>query len=110
MDFVTDTEHEDQASSSRRSDSVSGGDQAKDKTASFLPTRRIFTKKMLLVLLAGILLDIQFGVTSDAMFNLFSFPVASKEQERRMALPFRFTGGAGFKPSSLALTTCILGE
>ena len=110
MEFLVGTEDEDQGSSSRQSDSVSGGDQAEDKTLSFLPTRRIFTKAMLLVLFALILQDIQIGVSSDAMFNLFSFPVASKEQESQMVLPFRFAGGAGFKPSSLAWTTCIFGE
>lgn len=110
MGFEIGTEDQEQASSSRRTDSVSDGDQAEGKTASFLPTRRIFTKKMLLVLFSVILLDIQIGTNADAMFNLFSFPVASEEQERHRVLPFRFTGGAGFKPSSLAWATCILGE
>ncbi|KAJ5057390.1 major facilitator superfamily domain-containing protein [Bipolaris maydis] len=96
-----------QGASSMRPKSILEEDEIVNKAECVLPTSWMFTKKMMLVLFAGFLQDIQVGVTSDAMNNLLSFPVASEEQERQTVLPFRFTGGAGFKPSSLAWTTCI---
>ncbi|KZL71893.1 major facilitator superfamily transporter [Colletotrichum tofieldiae] len=109
MSFVNSTEEDDEENPASSSTSVEDNDQADEKPVSVLPTRRIFTKKMLLVLFAAVLLDVQIAVTSDAMFNLFSFPVSSKEEERHRVLPFRFGGGAGFKPHSLAWTTSIFG-
>ncbi|EUC27524.1 hypothetical protein COCCADRAFT_41774 [Bipolaris zeicola 26-R-13] len=109
MEFLDRTENDDQSNSSMRSNSIPEGDVIGNKTEYSLPTPRTFTKKIMLVLLAGVLLDIQVGVTSDAMNNLLSFPVATEEQERQMMLPFQFSGGAGFKPSSLAWTTCVFG-
>nr|XP_036578384.1 major facilitator superfamily transporter [Colletotrichum truncatum]KAF6785627.1 major facilitator superfamily transporter [Colletotrichum truncatum] len=109
MGPISSTELHEGTSSGRPSTSDEDGIEAGEKPVSVLPTRRIFTKKMLLVLLATVLLDIQIAVTSDAMFNIFSYPVATEEEERQRALPFRFSGGAGFKPHSLAWTTSIFG-
>ncbi|KAL0943839.1 major facilitator superfamily transporter [Colletotrichum truncatum] len=110
MGPISSTELHEGTSSGRPSTSDEDGIEAGEKPVSVLPTRRIFTKKMLLVLLATVLLDIQIAVTSDAMFNIFSYPVATEEEERQRALPFRFSGGAGFKPHSLAWTTSIFGR
>ncbi|KAJ6194083.1 major facilitator superfamily domain-containing protein [Bipolaris maydis] len=109
MECFTRVENGGQGASSMRPKSILEEDEIVNKAECVLPTSWMFTKKMMLVLFAGFLQDIQVGVTSDAMNNLLSFPVASEEQERQTVLPFRFTGGAGFKPSSLAWTTCIFG-
>lgn len=110
MSLRRSTDGDDEASPERRSSSVEDNGQTEEKPVSLLPMRRIFTKNMMLVLFATVLLDIQIAVTSDAMFNLFSFPVSTKEEESHRALPFQFGGGAGFKPHSLAWTTSIFGR
>ncbi|EOA80851.1 uncharacterized protein SETTUDRAFT_157834 [Exserohilum turcica Et28A] len=109
VESVDRTEHADQRGSSMQLSHLTEGSNGDSKTEYFLPMSRTFTKKMMLVLFAGVLQDMQVSVTSDAMNNLLSFPVASEEQKRQMVLPFRFSGGAGYKPSSLAWTTCIFG-
>lgn len=110
VESVDRTEHADQRGSSMQLSHLTEGSNGDSKTEYFLPMSRTFTKKMMLVLFAGVLQDMQVSVTSDAMNNLLSFPVASEEQKRQMVLPFRFSGGAGYKPSSLAWTTCIFGK
>ncbi|KAI9163202.1 MFS general substrate transporter [Paramyrothecium foliicola] len=74
-----------------------------------LPTRRIFTKNMLLVLLATALYEIHLNSVSIAMANMLVDPVSSKEQELSRILPFRFGGGAGFRPKSLAWYSTVFG-
>ncbi|KAG7069838.1 major facilitator superfamily transporter [Colletotrichum scovillei] len=74
-----------------------------------LPTRRIFTTNMLLVLLATLLYELHLNSVSIAMANMLVDPVSTKEAELSRVLPFRFGGGAGFRPKSLAWYSTVFG-
>ncbi|KAM0814307.1 putative Major facilitator superfamily transporter [Seiridium cardinale] len=74
-----------------------------------LATRRIFTKNMLLVLLTALLHEMHISIISVAMPNMLVDPVSSREAEEMRALPFRFGGGAGFMPRSLAWFSTLFG-
>ena len=75
-----------------------------------LPTSRIFTKNMLLVLLATLLYELHLNSVNIAMANLLVDPVSTRDQERSRILPFRFGGGAGFRPKSLAWYSTVFGK
>lgn len=75
-----------------------------------LPTRRIFTTNMLLVLLATLLYELHLNSVSIAMANMLVDPVSTKEAELSRVLPFRFGGGAGFRPKSLAWYSTVFGK
>lgn len=75
-----------------------------------LPTRRIFTTNMLLVLLATLLYELHLNSVSVAMANMLVDPVSTKEAELSRVLPFRFGGGAGFQPKSLAWYSTVFGK
>lgn len=75
-----------------------------------LPTRRIFTTNMLLVLLTTLLYELHLNSINVATSNMLVDPVASREAELSRVLPFRFGGGAGFRPKSLAWYSTIFGE
>ncbi|KAK1687764.1 major facilitator superfamily transporter [Colletotrichum godetiae] len=74
-----------------------------------LPTRRIFTTNMLLVLMATLLYELHLNSVSVAMANMLVDPVSTKEAELSRTLPFRFGGGAGFRPKSLAWYSTVFG-
>ncbi|KAI8153044.1 major facilitator superfamily transporter, partial [Colletotrichum sp. SAR 10_65] len=67
-----------------------------------LPTTRMFTKNMVLVLLAAFIYEAHLGTASVAFPNLLVTPVSSTEEETQRVLPFFFGGGAGFTPLPLA--------
>lgn len=75
-----------------------------------LPLRRIFTPNMLLVLFTTVLYELHLNSVSVAMSNLLVDPVSSREAELSRSLPFRFGGGAGFRPKSLAWYSTIFGR
>ncbi|KAL0930181.1 major facilitator superfamily transporter [Colletotrichum truncatum] len=74
-----------------------------------LPTRRMFTTNMLLVLFSTLIYDFHLNSVSTAMPNMLVDPVSSKAAEGSRMLPFRFGGGAGFTPQSLAWYTTVFG-
>lgn len=75
-----------------------------------LPLRRMFTSNMLLVLFTTVLYELHLNSVSVAMANLLVDPVSSREDDLYRRLPFRFGGGAGFRPKSLAWYSTIFGR
>lgn len=74
-----------------------------------LPTSRMFTANMLLVLLAAAIYEFHLNNVAVAMPNLLADPVSSKEDELARSLPFRFGGGVGFKPRQLSWYSAVFG-
>lgn len=74
-----------------------------------LPTTRMFTKNMVLVLLAAFIYEAHLGTASVAFPNLLVTPVSSTEEETQRVLPFFFGGGAGFTPLPLAAYSVMYG-
>lgn len=79
------------------------------KSVVRLPTARIFTKNMVLVLLAAFIYEAHLGTASVAFPNLLVTPVSSREEETQRLLPFLFGGGAGFTPMPLAVYSVMYG-
>ncbi|WDK20936.1 major facilitator superfamily transporter, partial [Colletotrichum graminicola] len=79
------------------------------KSVARLPTTRIFTKNMVLVLLAAFIYEAHLGTASVAFPNLLVTPVSSREEEAQRLLPFFFGGGAGFTPLPLAVYSVMYG-
>ncbi|TDZ67383.1 putative membrane protein [Colletotrichum trifolii] len=80
-----------------------------EKKAVRLPTSRMFTKNMVLMLLASVIYEFHLNSASVAMPSMLVDPVSSIEAERSRSLPFRFGGGAGFAPRSLAWYSTVFG-
>lgn len=80
------------------------------KSVARLPTIRIFTKNMVLVLLAAFVYEAHLGTASIALLNLLVTPVSSREEEAQRVLPFFFGGGSGFTPLPLAATIVMFGS
>ncbi|OHE97135.1 major facilitator superfamily transporter, partial [Colletotrichum orchidophilum] len=74
-----------------------------------LPTTRIFTKNMVLVLLAAFIYEAHLATASVAFPNLLVTPVSSREEEAQRVLPFFFGGGVGFTPLPLAVYSVMYG-
>lgn len=74
-----------------------------------LPTSRIFTRNVLLMLLANLISEFHLNSTAVATPLLLVDRVSSIEAEHSRSLPFRFGGGAGFTPRSLAWYSAIFG-
>ncbi|TQN66985.1 putative membrane protein [Colletotrichum shisoi] len=81
----------------------------KPKSVARLPTARIFTKNMVLVLLAAFIYEAHLGTASVAFPNLLVTPVSTREEEAQRVLPFFFGGGAGFTPLPLAVYSVMYG-
>ncbi|KAF9700078.1 hypothetical protein EKO04_001182 [Ascochyta lentis] len=81
----------------------------KPKSVVRLPTTRIFTKNMIMVLLAAFIYEAHLGTSSVAFPNLLVTPVSSREEEAQRLLPFFFGGGAGFTPLPLAVCSVMYG-
>ncbi|KAK1978223.1 major facilitator superfamily transporter [Colletotrichum cereale] len=81
----------------------------KPKPVARLPTARIFTKNMVLVLVAAFVYEAHLGTASVAFPNLLVTPVSSREEEAQRVLPFFFGGGAGFTPMPLAAYSVMYG-
>ncbi|CCF31830.1 hypothetical protein CH063_16138 [Colletotrichum higginsianum] len=82
----------------------------KPKSVARLPTARIFTKNMVLVLLAAFIYEAHLGTASVAFPNLLVTPVSTREEEAQRVLPFFFGGGAGFTPLPLAVYSVMYGS
>ncbi|KAJ4386825.1 hypothetical protein N0V93_009723 [Gnomoniopsis smithogilvyi] len=74
-----------------------------------LPTTRIFTKNMVLILLAAFICEAHLATASVAFPNLLVTPVSSREEEAQRVLPFFFGGGVGFTPLPLAVYSVMYG-
>lgn len=114
MDFMKDCNTGDQASSpghSLESNEGEAGKRAEQrrKATPILPTRRMFTNNMLLVLLTAAIQEMHLIVASVAMPIFLSEPVSSREEELLRVLPFRFGGGAGFRPQSISMYSAVFG-
>lgn len=88
--------------------------ESKDKeppkgSPPILPTSRMFTANLLLVLLSAVLQEIHLGIAGTSMPSFLSVPVSSKEEELQRVLPFRFGGGAGFRPHSVSIYAALFG-
>ncbi|KAK1565959.1 major facilitator superfamily transporter [Colletotrichum navitas] len=79
------------------------------KPVARLPSSRILTKNMVLVLLAAVIFELHLGTASVAFPNLLVTPVSSREEEALRELPFFFGGGAGFTPVPLAVYSVMYG-
>lgn len=95
---------------SKEASAYDGGREATSDTAyARLPTRRIFTKNMLLALLASVLFEAHLNNIAVTMPNFLADPVASAEEQLAWNLPIRFGGGCGFRPRSLSWYQGIFG-
>ncbi|KAK1974429.1 major facilitator superfamily domain-containing protein, partial [Colletotrichum cereale] len=81
----------------------------KPKSVARLPTARIFTKNMVLVLVAAFVYEAHLGTASVAFPNLLVTPVSTREEEAQRVLPFFYGGGAGFTPMPLAVYLVMYG-
>lgn len=88
----------------------SAGLDVNETLEPMLPTRRMFTKNLLLILFTSLVQECHLNIVLVAMPNLLSLPVSTEDEELERALPLRFSGGAGFKPSSLSCYTAIFGK
>lgn len=88
----------------------SPAEPVKKDTAPFLPTKRMFTVNLLLVLLVSVIQDTHISVASMAMPNFLSDPVATEEERRSWVLPFIFGGGCGFGPRSVSGWVIVFGS
>ncbi|KAH6609613.1 major facilitator superfamily transporter [Trichoderma cornu-damae] len=70
-----------------------------------LPFRRIFTRNVLVTLVAQFFLTFHVGTFNSLWFVFLSTPTS----ERETRLPFWFTGGLGLQPRSVGLAMAILG-
>lgn len=81
-----------------------------EDSAPFLPTKRMFTRNLLLVLLVSVIQDTHISVAAMAMPNFLSDPVASAKEQSSWVLPFIFGGGCGFGPRYVAGWVIIFGQ
>ncbi|KAL7799022.1 major facilitator superfamily domain-containing protein [Trichoderma ceciliae] len=70
-----------------------------------LPFRRIFTRNVLVTLVAQFFLTFHVGTFNSLWFVFLSTPTS----ERETRLPFWFTGGLGLQPRSVGMAMAILG-
>lgn len=105
MRLMEDDDEKDSGESSSRS-SVT---QTEKVAPNFLPTRRMFTGSLVLVLCAAILQEMHMAMTGVITPYFLMEPVATEEQKRRQRLPFMFSGGAGFQPHSIAVFAAMAG-
>ncbi|KAF5026790.1 hypothetical protein F66182_1074 [Fusarium sp. NRRL 66182] len=81
----------------------------KPKSVVYLPTTRILTKTLVLILLAAFIHEAHLATSSVAFPNLLVTPVSSKEEEGQRMLPLFFGGGVGFTPLPLAAYSVMYG-
>lgn len=81
-----------------------------EEAAPFLPTSRMFTRNLLLVMLVSVIQDTHISTAAMAMPNFLSDPVASAEERRSWVLPFLFGGGCGFGPRAVSHWVVVFGE
>lgn len=81
-----------------------------EEAAHFLPTSRMFTRNLLLVMLVSVTQDTHISTAAMAMPNFLSDPVASVEERRSWVLPFLFGGGCGFGPRAVSQWVVVFGE
>lgn len=78
-----------------------------------LPTWRIFTPNMVLILLTYMVIEAHITILNVVWANMMSEPVAAHnnadDTSTRSHLPFRFSGGAGMAAQDLAWSTAIYG-
>ncbi|KAL7814634.1 MFS general substrate transporter [Trichoderma aethiopicum] len=70
-----------------------------------LPFRRIFTRNVLVTLVAQFFLTFHVGTFNSLWFVFLSTPTS----DRKVQLPFWFTGGVGLQPRSVGMAMAILG-
>ncbi|KAM0254710.1 hypothetical protein ACHAQJ_006491 [Trichoderma viride] len=70
-----------------------------------LPFRRIFTRNVLITLVAQFFLTFHVGTFNSLWFVFLSTPTSHRETR----LPFWFTGGLGLQPRSVGMAMAILG-
>jgi hypothetical protein len=70
-----------------------------------LPFRRIFTRNVIVTLVAQFFLTFHVGTFNSLWFIFLSTPTS----ERETRLPFWFTGGLGLQPRSVGMAMAILG-
>jgi hypothetical protein len=78
----------------------------KSKAPPFLPLRRIWTQKFVLMLMVSAIHDCHIGAYTILWVNFLSDPPANGAHD---SLPFRFSGGPGMTPSEIGLTLSIVG-
>ncbi|OHW95278.1 major facilitator superfamily transporter [Colletotrichum incanum] len=70
-----------------------------------LPTRRMFTANLLCVLAVCVTVETHITTLNTVWPNMMSEPTSTQE----IRLPFRFSGGAGMRPTDLAWATAFYG-
>lgn len=85
-------------------------DEKKPEAAPFLPTSKMLTRNLLVVLILSVVQDMHISAVSIAMPNFLSAPVASLEDRQSWDLPLLFGGGCGFGPRAVSQWATIFGE